>query len=162
MNHSHSIDFLMNYTPFPPSFGSSCHGHSGGLTKKKGILSGSQSARRESNPRPSPWQGDAPPLSHSRILLPCQQQNVYYHKDFFLSTAFFTSFEILFQNAGSDFTDLSQRIPYLIRVSGIGQILLQIIIRGWILAQVVQPGGQTACDLISGRCLQHQAASDIR
>ena len=27
------------------------------------------SARRDSNPRPSPWQGDAPPLSHSRILL---------------------------------------------------------------------------------------------
>ena len=26
------------------------------------------SARRGSNPRPSPWQGDAPPLSHSRIL----------------------------------------------------------------------------------------------
>ena len=26
-----------------------------------------QSARRESNPRPSPWQGDAPPLSHSRL-----------------------------------------------------------------------------------------------
>ena len=26
-----------------------------------------QSARRDSNPRPSPWQGDTPPLSHSRI-----------------------------------------------------------------------------------------------
>ncbi len=26
------------------------------------------SARRGSNPRPSPWQGDAPPLSHSRIF----------------------------------------------------------------------------------------------
>ena len=26
------------------------------------------SARRGSNPRPSPWQGDAPPLSHSRII----------------------------------------------------------------------------------------------
>lgn len=28
-----------------------------------------KSARRESNPRPPPWQGGAPPLSHSRIVL---------------------------------------------------------------------------------------------
>ena len=28
-----------------------------------------KSARRGSNPRPSPWQGDAPPLSHSRIYM---------------------------------------------------------------------------------------------
>ena len=39
---------------------------------KKDILSDilfriTESARRGSNPRPSPWQGDAPPLSHSRI-----------------------------------------------------------------------------------------------
>lgn len=27
-----------------------------------------ESARRESNPRPPPWQGGAPPLSHSRIV----------------------------------------------------------------------------------------------
>ena len=27
-----------------------------------------KSARRDSNPRPSPWQGDTPPLSHSRII----------------------------------------------------------------------------------------------
>ena len=27
------------------------------------------SARRDSNPRPSPWQGDTPPLSHSRISI---------------------------------------------------------------------------------------------
>ena len=27
------------------------------------------SARRDSNPRPSPWQGDTPPLSHSRIYV---------------------------------------------------------------------------------------------
>ena len=26
-----------------------------------------ESTRRDSNPRPSPWQGDTPPLSHSRI-----------------------------------------------------------------------------------------------
>ena len=31
------------------------------------ILSFSESARRDSNPRPSPWQGDTPPLSHLRI-----------------------------------------------------------------------------------------------
>ena len=38
--------------------------------KKKAFferLSFSKSARRDSNPRPSPWQGDTPPLSHSRI-----------------------------------------------------------------------------------------------
>ena len=29
-----------------------------------------RSARRGSNPRPPPWQGGAPPLSHSRIF-PC-------------------------------------------------------------------------------------------
>ena len=28
-----------------------------------------ESTRRDSNPRPSPWQGDTPPLSHSRILI---------------------------------------------------------------------------------------------
>ena len=28
-----------------------------------------ESTRRDSNPRPSPWQGDTPPLSHSRIIL---------------------------------------------------------------------------------------------
>ena len=27
-----------------------------------------KSARRGSNPRPPPWQGGAPPLSHSRII----------------------------------------------------------------------------------------------
>jgi hypothetical protein len=27
-----------------------------------------KSARRGSNPRPPPWQGGAPPLSHSRIV----------------------------------------------------------------------------------------------
>lgn len=42
-----------------------------------------QSARRDSNPRPSPWQGDTPPLSHSCVsgyhhdsmdLLKCQDK----------------------------------------------------------------------------------------
>ena len=28
-----------------------------------------QSARRDSNPRPQPWQGCTPPLSHSRIYI---------------------------------------------------------------------------------------------
>ena len=30
-----------------------------------------KSTRRDSNPRPSPWQGDTPPLSHSCIKLIC-------------------------------------------------------------------------------------------
>ena len=30
-----------------------------------------ESTRRDSNPRPSPWQGDTPPLSHSCIVLFC-------------------------------------------------------------------------------------------
>ena len=29
----------------------------------------SKSTRRDSNPRPSPWQGDTPPLSHSCIFI---------------------------------------------------------------------------------------------
>ena len=29
------------------------------------VLSNKKSTRRDSNPRPSPWQGDTPPLSHS-------------------------------------------------------------------------------------------------
>ena len=39
-------------------------------TKKEDIHTGypqKASTRRDSNPRPSPWQGDTPPLSHSRI-----------------------------------------------------------------------------------------------
>ena len=49
----------------------------------------SESARRGSNPRPPPWQGGAPPLSHSRIitcLLSCRQLIIYY-MDFQMSTA---------------------------------------------------------------------------
>lgn len=30
-----------------------------------------KSTRRDSNPRPSPWQGDTPPLSHSCMLFSC-------------------------------------------------------------------------------------------
>ena len=33
-----------------------------------GYLLKNKSARRGSNPRPPPWQGGAPPLSHSRAL----------------------------------------------------------------------------------------------
>jgi hypothetical protein len=32
------------------------------------LLRQSKSGRRDLNPRPSPWQGDAPPLSYSRIV----------------------------------------------------------------------------------------------
>ena len=44
-----------------------------------------QSARRGSNPRPPPWQGGAPPLSHSRIS---SQHIKIYHKENYLSTTF--------------------------------------------------------------------------
>ena len=38
-------------------------------TKKESLAEfQKKSARRDSNPRPSPWQGDTPPLSHSRII----------------------------------------------------------------------------------------------
>ena len=37
-----------------------------------------KSTRRDSNPRPSPWQGDTPPLSHSCMLLVSQPNNMYY------------------------------------------------------------------------------------
>ena len=37
------------------------------------------SARRDSNPRPSPWQGDAPPLSHSRISFNFVEQKEVYN-----------------------------------------------------------------------------------
>ena len=42
------------------------------VRKKEDILNGYPlfaSARRGSNPRPPPWQGGAPPLSHSRMLV---------------------------------------------------------------------------------------------
>jgi hypothetical protein len=32
------------------------------------------SGRRDSNPRPSPWQGDALPLSHFRVSISAHQQ----------------------------------------------------------------------------------------
>ncbi len=39
------------------------------LRDSQGIFRHKKSTRRDSNPRPSPWQGDTPPLSHSCILL---------------------------------------------------------------------------------------------
>ena len=35
--------------------------------KNQGFPANKKSARRDSNPRPPPWQGGAPPLSHSRL-----------------------------------------------------------------------------------------------
>ena len=46
------------------------------------------SARRDSNPRPPPWQGGAPPLSHSRINDLSSQQKLYYHKSEYVSMLF--------------------------------------------------------------------------
>ena len=45
------------------------------------------SGRRDSNPRPSPWQGDALPLSHFRI-------SFYYLLFFFLTNFFFKYFSV--------------------------------------------------------------------
>ena len=53
-----------------------------------------KSARRDSNPRPQPWQGCTPPLSHSRtFLIFCKQhrfrlQVILYNRNQFLSTGF--------------------------------------------------------------------------
>ena len=59
-----------------------------------------KSARRGSNPRPPPWQGGAPPLSHSRIFHCCDlfasQQWICYHKTLYLSTTFFNFFKYFF------------------------------------------------------------------
>ena len=35
--------------------------------RDQNLLGNKKSARRDSNPRPPPWQGGAPPLSHSRL-----------------------------------------------------------------------------------------------
>ena len=53
-----------------------------------------KSARRDSNPRPQPWQGCTPPLSHSRTFLifckqhRCRLQVILYNRNQFLSTGF--------------------------------------------------------------------------
>ena len=39
-----------------------------GSRQTTGFPKNKKSARRGSNPRPPPWQGGAPPLSHSRII----------------------------------------------------------------------------------------------
>lgn len=46
--------------------------------KNQAIPANKKSARRDSNPRPSPWQGDTPPLSHSCILCSLNQNNIHY------------------------------------------------------------------------------------
>ena len=46
------------------------------FTSKKG---NKKSTRRDSNPRPSPWQGDTPPLSHSCIYSILQPNKSYYN-----------------------------------------------------------------------------------
>ena len=43
------------------------------------------SGRRDSNPRPSPWQGDALPLSHFRLIINCwcpEAESNHRHEDF--------------------------------------------------------------------------------
>ena len=70
----------------PPALWLSCR-------SKKG---NKKSTRRDSNPRPSPWQGDTPPLSHSRIEdIPSKQhtdirllQDFYYTKEVISKTSF--------------------------------------------------------------------------
>ena len=61
------------------------------------------SARRGSNPRPSPWQGDAPPLSHSRIIT-CVTHNAsktiphcYFSVNIFINSffAYFSFFSLI-------------------------------------------------------------------
>ena len=42
--------------------------NSGDHIKRGSAAKNKKSARRDSNPRPPPWQGGAPPLSHSRII----------------------------------------------------------------------------------------------
>lgn len=54
-----------------------------------------KSTRRDSNPRPSPWQGDTPPLSHSCMSLFLNRTMIIIHitlcfvNNFFLSFLFF-------------------------------------------------------------------------
>ena len=50
-----------------------------------------KSTRRDSNPRPSPWQGDTPPLSHSCMLV-FQPNNMYYTDVLFICQQLFSSF----------------------------------------------------------------------
>ena len=50
-----------------------------------------KSTRRDSNPRPSPWQGDTPPLSHSCMLV-SQPNNMYYTDVLFICQQLFSSF----------------------------------------------------------------------
>ncbi len=74
----------------------------------------SESARRGSNPRPSPWQGDAPPLSHSRISMSChytvsQRQDIIYIILFYLSTV--SLYFILYTLASESLIRASLMVP---------------------------------------------------
>ncbi len=54
-----------------------------------------KSTRRDSNPRPSPWQGDTPPLSHSCIFYDCRTVPatiVIIHQNLFSVNRFFKNF----------------------------------------------------------------------
>ena len=51
-----------------------------------------KSTRRDSNPRPSPWQGDTPPLSHSCILCSLNQNNIHYTDEKHFCQHFFIFF----------------------------------------------------------------------
>ena len=56
-----------------------------------------KSARRDSNPRPRPWQGRAPPtepLAHFLVL--SQAQDQLYAKDIYMSSIIFHIFYIFF------------------------------------------------------------------
>ena len=48
-----------------------------------------KSTRRDSNPRPSPWQGDTPPLSHSCMMSVFQPNNMYYTDVLFICQPIF-------------------------------------------------------------------------
>ena len=53
------------------------------------------SAKRDSNSRPSPWQGDALPLSHSRRSVPFLRDKMYYNNNIGLGQDFILKSYIL-------------------------------------------------------------------
>ena len=64
-----------------------------------------KSARRDSNPRPPPWQGGAPPLSHSRLMIlpPSISDEIHsitsLYENQVLSAKFLRDFQIFRENA---------------------------------------------------------------
>ena len=69
------------------------------LNKKKDILPNVlfllKSARRDSNPRPPPWQGGAPPLSHSRNFNCCHNSGYIITCNKLCQTFFYNFFKYL-------------------------------------------------------------------